>query len=89
MFAWKGESEDDFWWCIDRCVNMDGWQANMVIMHIHPILLTMDFFPFFPRCSLLILFLKNCMVFESLVISILKIFFEQRNTLGNSLTCFC
>lgn len=35
MFAWKGESEDDFWWCIDRCVNMDGWQANMVIMHIH------------------------------------------------------
>lgn len=35
------------WWCIDRCcVNMDGWQANMVIMHIHPILLTMDFFLF-------------------------------------------
>ncbi|KFP71926.1 Putative adenosylhomocysteinase 2, partial [Acanthisitta chloris] len=30
VFAWKGESEDDFWWCIDRCVNMDGWQANMV-----------------------------------------------------------
>lgn len=35
MFAWKGESEDDFWWCIDRCVNMDGWQANMVIIHVH------------------------------------------------------
>ncbi|CAG07497.1 unnamed protein product, partial [Tetraodon nigroviridis] len=31
VFAWKGESEDDFWWCIDRCVNMDGWQANMVL----------------------------------------------------------
>ncbi|KFZ57165.1 Putative adenosylhomocysteinase 2, partial [Podiceps cristatus] len=30
VFAWKGESEDDFWWCIDRCVNVDGWQANMV-----------------------------------------------------------
>jgi len=30
VFAWKGESEDDFWWCIDRCVNMEGWQANMV-----------------------------------------------------------
>lgn len=29
-FAWKGESEDDFWWCIDRCVNTEGWQANMV-----------------------------------------------------------
>lgn len=38
MFAWKGESEDDFWWCIDRCVNMDGWQANMVITHSHPAL---------------------------------------------------
>lgn len=31
VFAWKGESEDDFWWCIDRCVNVDGWQANMVM----------------------------------------------------------
>lgn len=30
MFAWKGESEDDFWWCIDRCVNTEGWQPNMV-----------------------------------------------------------
>lgn len=30
MFAWKGESEDDFWWCIDRCVNLEGWQPNMV-----------------------------------------------------------
>lgn len=32
VFAWKGESEDDFWWCIDRCVNTEGWQPNMVIM---------------------------------------------------------
>uniref|UniRef100_A0A671LRG6 Adenosylhomocysteinase 2-like n=1 Tax=Sinocyclocheilus anshuiensis TaxID=1608454 RepID=A0A671LRG6_9TELE len=31
VFAWKGESEDDFWWCIDRCVNMEGWQANMIL----------------------------------------------------------
>ncbi|MEE6492155.1 hypothetical protein FKM82_016492 [Ascaphus truei] len=31
VFAWKGESEDDFWWCIDRCVSADGWQANMVL----------------------------------------------------------
>uniref|UniRef100_A0A8C5E9E4 S-adenosylhomocysteine hydrolase-like protein 1 n=1 Tax=Gouania willdenowi TaxID=441366 RepID=A0A8C5E9E4_GOUWI len=30
VFAWKGESEDDFWWCIDRCVNTEGWQPNMV-----------------------------------------------------------
>uniref|UniRef100_A0AAY4CYN3 S-adenosyl-L-homocysteine hydrolase NAD binding domain-containing protein n=1 Tax=Denticeps clupeoides TaxID=299321 RepID=A0AAY4CYN3_9TELE len=31
VFAWKGESEDDFWWCIDRCVSLDGWQANLVL----------------------------------------------------------
>uniref|UniRef100_A0A673I4K8 Putative adenosylhomocysteinase 2 n=1 Tax=Sinocyclocheilus rhinocerous TaxID=307959 RepID=A0A673I4K8_9TELE len=31
VFAWKGESEDDFWWCIDRCVNVEGWQANMIL----------------------------------------------------------
>uniref|UniRef100_A0A665WJP6 Putative adenosylhomocysteinase 3 n=1 Tax=Echeneis naucrates TaxID=173247 RepID=A0A665WJP6_ECHNA len=31
VFAWKGESEDDFWWCIDRCVNVEGWQPNMRI----------------------------------------------------------
>ncbi|KAI1239570.1 hypothetical protein IHE44_0012696, partial [Lamprotornis superbus] len=26
-----GESEDDFWWCIDRCVNVEGWQPNMIL----------------------------------------------------------
>ncbi|KAF6073843.1 S-adenosylhomocysteine hydrolase-like protein 1 isoform X1 [Desmodus rotundus] len=31
VFAWKGESEDDFWWCIDRCVSTDGWQPNMIL----------------------------------------------------------
>uniref|UniRef100_A0A674MPE4 Adenosylhomocysteinase like 1 n=1 Tax=Takifugu rubripes TaxID=31033 RepID=A0A674MPE4_TAKRU len=31
VFAWKGESEDDFWWCIDRCVNTEGWQPNMIL----------------------------------------------------------
>lgn len=30
VFAWKGESEDDFWWCIDRCINTEAWQPNMV-----------------------------------------------------------
>ncbi|KAI4887446.1 hypothetical protein NFI96_017438 [Prochilodus magdalenae] len=29
VFAWKGESEDDFWWCINRCV--EGWQPNMIL----------------------------------------------------------
>ncbi|XP_022659435.1 S-adenosylhomocysteine hydrolase-like protein 1 isoform X7 [Varroa destructor] len=31
VFAWKGETEEDFWWCIDRCVQADGWQPNMIL----------------------------------------------------------
>uniref|UniRef100_A0A8C5EDX8 Adenosylhomocysteinase n=1 Tax=Gouania willdenowi TaxID=441366 RepID=A0A8C5EDX8_GOUWI len=31
VFAWKGESEDDFWWCIDRSVCADAWQPNMIL----------------------------------------------------------
>ena len=30
VYAWKGETEDDFWWCIDKCVHADNWQPNMV-----------------------------------------------------------
>ena len=30
VYAWRGESEDDFWWCIDKCVSTDSWQPNMV-----------------------------------------------------------
>lgn len=31
VFAWKGESEDDFWWCMDRCVHSENWQPNMIL----------------------------------------------------------
>uniref|UniRef100_A0A3P9LJF5 Adenosylhomocysteinase n=1 Tax=Oryzias latipes TaxID=8090 RepID=A0A3P9LJF5_ORYLA len=31
VFAWKGESEDDFWWCIDQCVAADRWQPNLIL----------------------------------------------------------
>lgn len=31
VFAWKGETEEDFWWCIDRCINAEGWQPNMIL----------------------------------------------------------
>ncbi|XP_037538733.1 S-adenosylhomocysteine hydrolase-like protein 1 [Nematolebias whitei] len=31
VFAWKGESEDDFWWCIDRCVAADSWQPDLIL----------------------------------------------------------
>ena len=31
IFAWKGESEEDFWWCIEQCITADKWQPNMVL----------------------------------------------------------
>ncbi|KAL5014510.1 hypothetical protein ScPMuIL_008780 [Solemya velum] len=31
IFAWKGETEEDFWWCIDKLINADGWQPNMIL----------------------------------------------------------
>ncbi|XP_054163690.1 S-adenosylhomocysteine hydrolase-like protein 1 isoform X1 [Oppia nitens] len=31
VFAWKGESEQDFWWCIDQCVSSESWQPNMIL----------------------------------------------------------
>ncbi|XP_068595214.1 S-adenosylhomocysteine hydrolase-like protein 1 isoform X2 [Brachionichthys hirsutus] len=31
IFAWKGESEDDFWWCIDQCIAAQTWQPNMIL----------------------------------------------------------
>lgn len=32
VFAWKGESEDEFWWCIEQTVEgADGWSPNLVL----------------------------------------------------------
>ena len=31
VFAWKGESDDEFWWCIDRTIKADGWRPNMIL----------------------------------------------------------
>uniref|UniRef100_A0A669CRG6 adenosylhomocysteinase n=1 Tax=Oreochromis niloticus TaxID=8128 RepID=A0A669CRG6_ORENI len=31
VFAWRGESEDEFWWCIDHCVGTETWQPNMIL----------------------------------------------------------
>ena len=31
VFAWRGESEEDFWWCIDQCISAENWQPNMVL----------------------------------------------------------
>uniref|UniRef100_A0A1B6DFP7 Adenosylhomocysteinase n=1 Tax=Clastoptera arizonana TaxID=38151 RepID=A0A1B6DFP7_9HEMI len=31
IFAWRGETEEDFWWCIDKCINAENWQPNMIL----------------------------------------------------------
>ncbi len=32
VFAWKGETEEEFWWCIDQTINgPDGWHPNMLL----------------------------------------------------------
>ncbi len=33
VFAWKGETEEEFWWCIEQTVLKDGkeWNANMIL----------------------------------------------------------
>ena len=32
VFAWKGMSEDEFWWAIDRTIEgLDGWRPNLIL----------------------------------------------------------
>jgi adenosylhomocysteinase len=32
VFAWKGETEDEYWWCIEQTVKgPDGWRPNMIL----------------------------------------------------------
>ena len=32
VFAWKGETEEEYEWCIDQTINgPDGWQPNMIL----------------------------------------------------------
>ncbi len=32
VFAWKGMSEEEFWWCIDQTVRgPDGWTPNLIL----------------------------------------------------------
>jgi adenosylhomocysteinase len=31
-FAWKGETEEEFWWCIEQTIiGPDGWRPNMIL----------------------------------------------------------
>jgi adenosylhomocysteinase len=29
VYAWKGETEDEYWWCIDQTI--EGWEPNMIL----------------------------------------------------------
>jgi adenosylhomocysteinase len=33
VFAWKGQTEEEFWWCIEQTIVKDGndWGANMIL----------------------------------------------------------
>lgn len=32
VFAWKGESEEEFWWCIDQTIiGPNGWRPNLLL----------------------------------------------------------
>ena len=32
VFAWKGETEEEFWWCIEQTIHgPDGWTPNMIL----------------------------------------------------------
>ena len=33
VFAWKGETEEEYEWCLDQTINQDGkpWEANMIL----------------------------------------------------------
>jgi len=32
VFAWKGETEDEYWWCVEQTLfGPDGWRPNMLL----------------------------------------------------------
>tara|TARA_Y100000588_G_scaffold387485_1_gene485352 strand:- start:1655 stop:2977 length:1323 start_codon:yes stop_codon:yes gene_type:complete len=32
VFAWKGESEEEYWWCVEQTIQgPDGWVPNMIL----------------------------------------------------------
>jgi adenosylhomocysteinase len=32
VFAWKGETEEEYWWCVDQTIfGPNGWRPNMVL----------------------------------------------------------
>ncbi|MBA2655866.1 MAG: adenosylhomocysteinase [Tatlockia sp.] len=32
VFAWKGETEEEYWWCVEQTIcSADGWQPNLLL----------------------------------------------------------
>jgi len=31
VFAWRGENEEDFWWCIEKTISAESWQPNLIL----------------------------------------------------------
>jgi adenosylhomocysteinase len=31
VFAWKGETEEEYEWCIEKTIKADGWEPNMIL----------------------------------------------------------
>ena len=31
VFAWKEETEEEFWWCIEKTIVAEGWQPNLIL----------------------------------------------------------
>ncbi len=32
VFAWKGETEEEYWWCVEKSINgPNGWTPNMIL----------------------------------------------------------
>ena len=32
VFAWKGETDEEFWWCIEQTITgPDGWTPNLIL----------------------------------------------------------
>ena len=31
VFAWKNETEQDFWWCIEKTIKAENWEPNLIL----------------------------------------------------------
>ena len=31
VFAWKNETEEDFWWCIEKTIEAENWEPNLIL----------------------------------------------------------